>query len=726
MWNSVFVAILLLFLNTHTAYSQSLGIGGWDLLHHSYQADNLHTTSNGFWWNSPTALYQYRPADNSLQSIQKLNYLSDAGIQLFNIHPDQSRMLVVYQSGKIDIIENHQTYTLYDWQNNTQLASKKAFQISFYQDIAYICSAYGIISVDLIKKEFREILKPFNIDREILAAFIYNDSIFAFSQQTLSKAALNDPLADFHFWHHTYISDFDHIVFQSPLLLTIDSAYIFNIHSNGEDTLFHSTYGSITDLLYSDEGSKALTFENQQYHLLHLSSQWELLSAETIPASISAIRGFHQWDNTLYILTPNALWHKENNQWVSMVFNGPQSYPTQQIMVHHDRLFTYSAGSRELLQWSNGAFQKVHLFNDSILQYNTLHEKAFPVYINTAHEVFEMRADQSVHAIFTEEATIKYTTHDSDKRLWIFNLSGSTPLKVLENGKPLAEGAVPMHIDSKLNDWKIDLQGVHWMAAEQQGLMVFDSKEFLQNPYNYRVRQFLPLPGNGNLPHTQVNTIAIDRQQIIWIGTNNGIAFLPCNAQSVFSEACDFTMPVIEGDQSAIRLLAGEKVNAIKIDGGNRKWVATDNGVWLINPHGTAIEAHYHKENSTLISNKVQSIDIQQREGLVYFNTDLGIAVLKASAQQLLGEAIQPLVYPNPTPLSYNGPIAIRNIPENALVKITTADGKLINEVRATGSQAIWYGLNFQKQKVSPGVYIALIIDDNSRKTHSVKIVITP
>ncbi|MBK8502271.1 MAG: hypothetical protein IPL46_08710 [Saprospiraceae bacterium] len=55
---------------------------------------------------------------------------------------------------------------------------------------------------------------------------------------------------------------------------------------------------------------------------------------------------------------------------------------------------------------------------------------------------------------------------------------------------------------------------------------------------------------------------------------------------------------------------------------------------------------------------------------------------------------------------SYNGPIAIKGLAENANVKITDISGLLVYETRSHGGQAIWDGRDLRGRRVASGVYL--------------------
>ncbi len=74
-------------------------------------------------------------------------------------------------------------------------------------------------------------------------------------------------------------------------------------------------------------------------------------------------------------------------------------------------------------------------------------------------------------------------------------------------------------------------------------------------------------------------------------------------------------------------------------------------------------------------------------------------------------------MFPNPVPPGFSGTIAIRGLANNAFVKITELDGRLVYQTRALGGQAIWDGRNYRGQKISSGAYLVLVSDDGSNSS---------
>ena len=75
-------------------------------------------------------------------------------------------------------------------------------------------------------------------------------------------------------------------------------------------------------------------------------------------------------------------------------------------------------------------------------------------------------------------------------------------------------------------------------------------------------------------------------------------------------------------------------------------------------------------------------------------------------------------------PPGYNGTIAIKGLVNNALVKITELDGRLVYQVRANGGQATWNGRDYKGKQISTGVYLVFVSDDSRQEKMVTKIVV--
>ena len=259
----------------------------------------------------------------------------------------------------------------------------------------------------------------------------------------------------------------------------------------------------------------------------------------------------------------------------------------------------------------------------------------------------------------------------------------------------------------------IDGSNRKWIISPNgNGVFCFDDKGTIDQKNDDSWRYFQQGKGKGNLPSSNVLCIASDRNGFIWIGTDQGIGIIQCTNNIFNSSGCEAILPVVKQDNFNGLLFGEESVNDIAIDGANRKWVATNNGVWLVSPDGQNILYHFNESNSYLLGDRVFQVVVQEKTGEVFFFTENGICSFVSTATEPVVEKPRPIVFPNPVPSGYGGVIAIRGLNENAWVRITELDGKLVFQTRSLGGQAIWNGRTYKGEKVSSGVYLVMVSDE--------------
>ncbi|HYC86007.1 MAG TPA: two-component regulator propeller domain-containing protein, partial [Chryseosolibacter sp.] len=221
-------------------------------------------------------------------------------------------------------------------------------------------------------------------------------------------------------------------------------------------------------------------------------------------------------------------------------------------------------------------------------------------------------------------------------------------------------------------------------------------------------------PGTGALPSRRVFSLASDRDGNLWAGTDAGVCFF-------YSPEEDAVRPIFESRF----LLKDETITDIEVDGGNRKWMATQRGVWLFNPAGDELVHNFTSENSPLPSNRVYDIAINDQTGEVFFATENGIASFRAGAT-VSGDEFQSItIFPNPVTADYSGSVGMSGLATDAIVKITDINGKLIAELRANGGTAVWNLLDARGRRPSTGIYLVFgaLADGKERMVGKIAII---
>ena len=314
---------------------------------------------------------------------------------------------------------------------------------------------------------------------------------------------------------------------------------------------------------------------------------------------------------------------------------------------------------------------------------------------------------------------------DTQNNLWISNYGGNQNLHVRKADGTWRSFTIPFFLpENAVAQILVDGADQKWIVSPKgNGLLCFSHGNSIDNPGDDKWRLFKIGKGNGNLPDNNVLCIAKDRNSFIWVGTSNGIGIIQCIAEIFTNTSCEAVLPVVQQGNFNGYLFHDEQVQAIAVDGADRKWIGTKNGAWLISEEGEKTIYHFTEDNSPLVSNDIKKIAIDGSTGEVFFSTAKGICSFRSTATEAGNTNNNVLVFPNPVPPGYNGQIAIRGLVNNAIVKITEMDGRLVYQARALGGQTIWNGKDYKGRRASSGVYLVLVTDDTRKENLVTKIV---
>ncbi len=269
-----------------------------------------------------------------------------------------------------------------------------------------------------------------------------------------------------------------------------------------------------------------------------------------------------------------------------------------------------------------------------------------------------------------------------------------------------------------------DLNQKWYIAPYAGGIIVYNDNNTPETGGDDDVRNLTIGKGFGNLPSNDARSLVKDRDGAIWIGTDKGIAIVSNPGQILQDRTSDAEKPVVQYDQFAGELFSNESVNAMAVDGANRKWVGTNNGVWLLSPDAKTIISRFTTENSPLLSNIIESIAIDAITGDVYFGTSNGLISFHGTATEGAETAGSIQTFPNPVPSGYTGPIAVRGLTTDADVRITDIAGQLVYRAKASGGQVVWNGLDYTGHRPQSGVLLIFATDKVGTQTAVGKMVL--
>ena len=141
---------------TSKAQYANIPIGSWRDHLSYYQTQKLALVENRILVSAGTAMFYYDKEDNSVERFSKVNGLTDAGIVQLAYDKTTKSIIVVYENSNIDIIQKDKVYNIPDIKIRSIEGSKSINNIIFHKKKAYLSCGFGIVVLDLERKEIFE------------------------------------------------------------------------------------------------------------------------------------------------------------------------------------------------------------------------------------------------------------------------------------------------------------------------------------------------------------------------------------------------------------------------------------------------------------------------------------------------------------------------------------------------------------------------------------------
>ncbi|WP_290790530.1 two-component regulator propeller domain-containing protein [Flavihumibacter sp. UBA7668] len=729
------------FLLSLSCYTQP--IGSWQEHISFHSAISVGTNGNQLITASPQALFQYDPSSEEFKRITKINGLSETGIQ--TISNNQSLTVIAYRNSQLDLLENNTTRSVNTIRLSSITADKRIYDIWMENAQCLLATGFGLAVLNLEKAEIGDVYLiasggAFSKMNAVTADQQYFYSAGESGFYRAPRAGLN--LADFRNW--TLLSgqnglpsgQFQQVLFWKGSIYVQQNNRIYKQVGTDFSLWYQDQWQwntidvSETALMISQRsaGNARVLLLNESANpvnqLEHPLIQWpkQSLFFQQQYWVADSINGLLQIDgNNLNRLIPNS----PAGIGSGGLFAGKKGW----WMATGEKLNQFTEGNWKGYQaadqnWPAGfgpigplveALDGTLWAGSSSQGLCYLHESGFQVF-----------KENILSASVQEPGNYKVggLALDAEQRLWITNDGATEGLVVRFPDGNSKSFEIPFFYPSlRLSELLIDDLNQKWLAAPGNGLFCFNQGASIENTGDDQWRYYQAGSGKGNLPSNQVLSMVKDKFGFIWLGTSDGIGILQCPEQVFSGQGCEVLLPVVQTDNFAGYLFKGEAVQAMAVDGANRKWIGTKNGIWLISASGDETLLRFTTANSPLPDNDIHKIAIDPKTGTVLISTAQGLVSYQSTATEGGTTSSNVLAYPNPVTPGYTGPIAIRGLVNNAVVKITELNGRLVYQGRALGGQAIWNGLDLNGKRVSTGVYLVWISDDSRQEQAVTKIV---
>jgi len=743
------------------AQNQSLSIGSWREHLPYNSAKDVAAANNMVFAATPFSLFSVSTVDNTIQKWSKMNGLSETGIARIGLNADGSKLLIAYENSNLDALVNNEIINVPDIKRFVTAGSKKIWEISFFNNSAYLSTDLGVVIVDADKWEIKDTwsLNFNNIPNQIYsftsaAPYYYAATAAGLARALQTGVALND------------IANWELLSGKNGLpagvakhVKSAEGNIFVNVNSrlyalqNAQWTLVYDAGWKIENVNSSEQ--KIFLAETQasgDSRVRILNANFQLERNIQKPGFISLPKNALLFQNNVWVVDSfGGLSRFAENDFENYKLNGPEAATIGNMLVKNGELYAtagtvndawqYQYNGNGLYFFKNGEWTNINRFNTPML--DTLLD-FLPIVVDKKDAIW---AGSFGGGLLQIDASNKLTIYkksfldaalgdpssyrvsglavDDENNIWLTNYGTAAPLKVITDAGNSYAFTAPFSLNENgVGQVLIDDYNTKWIVATKAGggLLAYNSGENISTSGDDRWRKLSTGNTAGNLPEGNVICLAKDKDGFIWVGTTNGIGVLQC-PDLIFNSGCNAVWPIVKTGNFAGYLFNGQQVNDIAVDGANRKWVASPAGVTLLSADGETVLIHFTENNSPLLSNIVNKITIDGASGEVFFATAKGLCSYKADATEAVEDGSKILVYPNPVPPDYAGQIGIKGLPQNALVKITELNGRLVHQTRALGGQATWNGRNYTGQKIASGVYLVFSGSDNGAEKMVGKIV---
>lgn len=767
------IFLFLLFINS-ILYSQVDYSDFWEDFYSYNNVKDFVKVDNIIYALADNAVFTFDESTSEIKKFSSIQGLSGETTSAIFYSAEFDRLIIGYENGLVEIIDGNGAITISsDIVNFNEAGNKKINHISQFGNTLYLSTPFAIVEYNIEKLEFGDTFFIGNNSTSIniYQTLILENTIYAVTEDGVFTADISSNLLiDFNKWQQNFIGrDFSNITMFNSQVYVTEGNKLFQLQNNTL-TQVRDFFETINGINSTDDNlaialnksaiildtsnneiakfTSIIDFDFTLSNSLFIDNSIYLATKEfgilkTTIAQANTFEEIHPegaLSNDVFSIATgnNSLWvvyggydatyspvsrkqgysHFDGENWLNTKHN--ENLPNDLVHVNIDpnnenKVYISALGvSSNSNTKPTGGLLVVE--NDKITQtYNHLNSTFEPIVVSLPS--INIRVSSSAF--------------DNQGNLWATNYETQEELKKLSpNGQwsSIDLSSITTSAAPGLNQVTVDNSNSIWIGTRRNGVYVY-------NENGNQKKALIASPNYGNLPDLNVRTIAEDGSNRIWIGTKSGMVVYR-NASGVFQDETPNALPVIiEENGVGERLLGDQTINSIIVDGADNKWFGTDNGgVLYTNPSGQTTLANFSKSNSPLPSNRILKIGVDDNSGKVYFATDKGIVAYNSNVAPFGDILADVYAYPNPALKSHETvTIDGRNgthLPKGTNVKILDVSGNLVYETNVVegqelqGGKVVWDKKNLAGNKVSSGVYIVLLTNDDASETATTKIAI--
>lgn len=709
-----------------------------------------------------SSILVYNKEYDELKKMSRINGLTETGISAINWSEEHNTLLIAYSGANIDLVRDNRIYNIPDISRKYITGKKEINRIRMNGKYAYLACSFGIVVIDILKKEILDTWKPGSGsgNTEVWDMAFGNGRIYVATGAGVYTAdPTNTGLAFYGNW--TLLNNMPEPNGKyTSIVWSVNKLYVnLSVKNSGGDYLY--VYDGTSTLFSFIPGAFNRSFESASNGFIVTASS----SVRHYGADGSLIRTVSsaQWPNPDFsqaVENNQEIWiadrisgllrYSSSNSISSLSLPGPVSnnafhitsedgktiitgggtdvswnnlWRSLQISIHDGNDWTaitsssVSDGMRTLIHPDDRDHYFVSTWGGGLLEYKK------NVLVNQYTD-----ANSPLQTIIPGRPYVRVCglAMDSKKNLWITQSEVKGSLKVL---KPDGTWIVnPLTIDVQMiGDIIITKTDHKWIVLPRgNGLFVFDDNDTPEAFGDDISKKMLVEDMDGNIV-SNIYSIAEDLEGNIWVGTDQG-PLIYYNPERVLKEnlrAFRIKIPRNDGTGIYDYMLKTETITTIAVDGANRKWLGTSgSGAYLLSPDGTIQIKNYNEKNSPVLSNNIVSLSVDNKSGDVWFGTAKGVQSVRGDAVQGEEKFNNVYTFPNPVRQDFTGNVTIIGLMRDSQIKITDISGNLVYETESSGGEASWDLKTYNGKRVATGVYLVFCASSDGTQSFVTKMLV--
>ncbi len=720
------------------AGQELIPMGTWRS-HFNYEQTTLvEQTDSKIFAAASQGLMYYDLEDRSINKLSKVDGLSDVGITALAFNADSEYLTIGYQSGNVDIINSEEIKNLSVLLDSDITENKTINHVSFYDGNMNLSTDFGLLVLtpeNLVKEAYQNLGE----NGEVVAirnSVVFNDNLYLASEVGVLSGSLTngDNLQDFNNWERyagssVYNMDIKSVAVSNGIIYAANTSEIYKL-SSGEWLEISITMEVGEEIIEIKKGmERLLILTNQRIMTLNSEESISILATPSnahINDIIQESASTYWYADNLRGLSKLEGGHADHivlagplNGIVQLEFQASSVYalPAQAIdyTMPADNGVGYSVfKSGEWITKTPSDLVDFSNVSDILNVNDTEYIASFGKGILKADNIIDFtNSPLQEKETNTGNTLVTGLALDQSGNIWLTNLDAYSLYKWdgAEDWQPFdfgtSAGAEPTSI-------KINSNNQVWMTLglqNGQGVLGYDIEA---EASRYITASATSLPSN------QVNDVAFGKDDEIWFATDKGLAYFPFSFGVIEDQTIDVTLPIFENKV----LFEDKQVLSLAVDGGNRIWVGTKDGLWLFDENVSSLIEHFTLENSPLPSNTVIDLCIHPETGELFIATDLGVVSYRTNSSEGFDTHQQVKIFPNPVLPNFEGWVGFSGLANDVNIKITTISGQLVSEVNAAGGGASWDVRDYLGRRVRTGVYLIFSATGDGSETFVGKIAV--